>query len=68
MKTTEFEQTIAIGVANFIELLETTLVMGAVDPDVSTEIFIPAVVLKDDIRNSVEMYSKKMLELHGVKD
>lgn len=68
MKTTNFEQTIALGVTNFIAFLERTLDVGTVDPNVSTEIFAPAVILKNEIRNSVEKYSERMLELHGVKD
>ena len=68
MKMTKFEQTIALGVVEFIEFLETALDVGTEDPSVSTEIFIPAVVLKNEIRNSVEKYSETMLKLHGVKD
>lgn len=68
MKTTEFEHTIERAVADLITLLERTLDMGTVDPNVPTEILIPAVVLKAEIRNSLEKYSDSMLDLLGVKD
>lgn len=68
MKTTDFEQAIALGLAEFIKFLKRTLDVGTVDPNVSTEIFAPAVVLEKEIRNSVEKYFDRMLELHGVKD
>lgn len=68
MKTTNFEQTIVLGLAEFITFLERTLDKGTFDPNVSAEIFVPAVILEKEIRNSAEKYSERMLELRGAKD
>lgn len=68
MKMTDFEKAIALGVASFITFLERTLDTGATDSNVSTEIFIPAVELRNEIRNSLEKYSERMLKLRAVKN
>lgn len=68
MKTTKFEQTIAMGIAEFIKFLERTLDLGEIDPEVSVEIFAPAVAMKVEIDESLEKYSETMLRLHGIED
>lgn len=68
MKTTEFEQTIAMGIFEFIKFLDRTLETGADDPRVSTEIFVPAVVLKTKIHDALEEYSETMLKIHAIED
>lgn len=68
MKTTKFEQTIALGIAEFIRFLDKNLDIGSVDPDVTVEVFAPAVALKMEIHDALENYSETMLKIYGIED
>lgn len=68
MEITNFESSLAAGIATLLTFLDHMLEAGINDRHVSFDEFFPAVVLKDKIARAVEEYSASMLKLHGYED
>jgi len=68
MKTTKFEQTITIGMAESLAFLDNIIKGGLFDEDVTSQMYAYAVEMREAFYDAFDEYSTKSLELHGVED
>ena len=67
-KITKFDHTISLGIGEFIKFLDSTLDAGTYDSEVSAESYALAVHLRNEIYDSLEKYSEKMLKMYDIED
>lgn len=67
-KITKFDNAIALGIGQFIKFLDSTLDTATYDNEVSIESYGLAVDLRNEIHDSLEKYSEKMLKMYDIED
>lgn len=68
MEITKFEKAITNATATLLLGLERAIGMGVVDEEVTPQMLIAAIRLKNEIADSLEDYAGSVLEQRGLKD